>query len=400
MAEYNILTYVFICLFLLPLITGFFKPFSQERVQHSLGSMFDNIEFLVGFVLSFYFAKCIFFEKRPGIFSKIYELIPQTVKAFLYGKDVLTYIIVVPVILLFILIVLRLVTVPLYSRLVIPLAKGIYSKTSNMKGIWRRAISALWQLPKALYITLIFALIINFYSYYFYSPTLSKWMNESNTYQFIYNNAISPVLSSNIAKRIPVIVNDSFRNAFGKVVPAQRDTIARQIGDNLVKELNIKVIEYFNGVTLDEAVKSTQEIDEAAKKITARETTSKAKAYSLYKWVSRNIEYNFEKAEQISENPRGIQSGAIVAYETRKGICFDYSCLYVAMCRAVGLRVRMVTGLAYSGMAWGDHAWNQVFITEEDRWVDVDTTFGSIANYFDKADFDVDHRYVEVQGEW
>ncbi|HBQ86719.1 MAG TPA: transglutaminase, partial [Syntrophomonas sp.] len=87
-------------------------------------------------------------------------------------------------------------------------------------------------------------------------------------------------------------------------------------------------------------------------------------------------------------------------FNTRKGICFDYSCLYISMCRAAGLKVRLITGVAYSGTAWGDHAWNQVYSTEEGRWINVDTTFGSNGYYFDKPDFIADHRYPVVQGEW
>jgi hypothetical protein len=60
----------------------------------------------------------------------------------------------------------------------------------------------------------------------------------------------------------------------------------------------------------------------------------------------------------------------------------------------------MVTGLGYNGLMWGDHAWNQVFYNEESRWINVDPTFGVNANYFDKLDFNVDHKYADVQGEW
>ena len=400
MTDYNLLTLALILLFSLPIIIGLFKPFSRERVQFSIGSLFDNIEFLTGLILSIYFTKRIFFENSQGVFKTIYEWIPETARGFLYGKDVLTYIIGVPLLLFFILVILRILTGPLYKIVVVPMSKWIYVKVREMKAGYKRIVSALWQLPKAVYLPLIFALLLNFYSYYFHTPILSKWMNESQPYQFIYQNVLSPVLNSNIAKRIPVLVNDSFRNALGEVIPSDSGVIARQIGNKLTEELNIKVIEYFNGVTLDQAVKSNEEIDKTAQEITAEEESSKEKAFALYEWVSGNLEYDFEKAEKISKDPRGIESGAVVAFNKGKGICFDFSSLYIAMCRAVGLKVRMITGLAYSGLSWGDHAWNQVFIPEENRWIDVDTTFGSIAKYFDKNDFDVDHKYAQVQGEW
>ena len=116
--------------------------------------------------------------------------------------------------------------------------------------------------------------------------------------------------------------------------------------------------------------------------------------------MSRNIKYEYDKAVKISRDPSGVSSGSIVAFETRKGICFDYACLYVSMCKAVGLKVRLVTGLAYNGVIWGYHAWNQVYSAEEKRWINVDPTFGAYAAYFDKTDFDEDHRYSQIQGEW
>ena len=161
-----------------------------------------------------------------------------------------------------------------------------------------------------------------------------------------------------------------------------------------------RVITYFNGVTLDEAIKSNAQIDETARKVVGSEQNSKKKANLLYKWVSQNIAYDYQKAALINKNTSGISSGSIIAFNTRRGICFDYSSLYISMCRATGLKVRLITGLGYSGVAWGDHAWNQVYSAEEGRWINVDTTFGSNGNYFDKRDFNVDHRYAEVQGEW
>jgi transglutaminase-like putative cysteine protease len=229
---------------------------------------------------------------------------------------------------------------------------------------------------------------------------MAKSLNESQLYQFIYRNGLYPMLNSNVAKQIPVLVNDSFK-AVGTVLPDGVDG-AKLAGD-MAKQLgkgNFKVIEYFNGVTLDEAIQSNDEIDAQARKIVGDETNTKTKAYLLYKWVSSNIKYDYDKARTITSSVKGTSSGSITAFKERKGICFDYSSLYISMCRAVGLKVRLVTGLGYSGISWGDHAWNQVYFEEKDRWINVDTTFGSAANYFDKPDFSVDHKYAEMQGEW
>jgi len=229
-------------------------------------------------------------------------------------------------------------------------------------------------------------------------PVMAKWMSESGPYQMIYQNALHPILNSNIAKQIPVIVNDSFRNLTGGT-EQEGETLVEQIGKRFIGDAVI--IEYFNGVTIDEAIKSTSEIDNTAAEIVGDEESDTKKAYLIYKWVSKNIEYDFEKAENIVHNTWKYKSGSIEAFSTRKGICFDYSCLYISMCRAVGLKVRLITGLGYSGTSWGDHAWNQVWSENEQRWINLDTTFGSSGkNYFDKPDFFVDHRDGKVQGEW
>ena len=160
------------------------------------------------------------------------------------------------------------------------------------------------------------------------------------------------------------------------------------------------VIVYYNGVTLDQGIKSDSTIDAYAKKLCQNETTEQAKAKILYNWVGANISYDYDKADRVFRNDSNIASGAIPAFETRKGICFDYSCLYVAMSRAVGIKVRLITGEGYNGSSWVGHAWNQVFLTGQNNWINVDTTFYHGGNYFDPKQFNIDHRNSDIAGEW
>jgi transglutaminase-like putative cysteine protease len=266
--------------------------------------------------------------------------------------------------------------------------------------VMKRVTGALWKVPKAAVTTVILATAIYFSSYFIYWPSLTHWASSSKEYQLVYNSVLYPALNSSIAKKIPVIVGDEFRKAAaGSVSPDQAKAVDKAI--EKISGGNIKIIHYFNGVTLDEAVKSNAEIDKKAREIVAKAKDEKEKAYLLYKWISKNIDYDYPKAERIASYPTGEKSGSIVAFDTRRGICFDYSSLYVSMCRAVSLKVRFITGLGYSGAAWGDHAWNQVWIDSEQRWIDVDTTFGSSGmNYFGRANFSIDHKDAEMQGEW
>jgi transglutaminase-like putative cysteine protease len=121
----------------------------------------------------------------------------------------------------------------------------------------------------------------------------------------------------------------------------------------------------------------------------------------LYYWVACNISYDHAKAEQIETDAFATDSGAVPAFSEKTGVCFDKACLYVAMCRAVGVKVRLITGHAYNGSDWLDHSWNQIYDDRDSQWVNVDPTFGSRnSSYFDKDDFFSDHADSEIQGEW
>lgn len=403
MFKINVLTVILIAVFTLPLLEGACEQFSRARIKILLGSLINSLAFLLALLLAFYLTRNIFFANDSGVFKQIYNWIPAGIQDFFFGQDVMIYIIVVPFLMILLRAMLGLITSMFNKTWLDSISDGIFRILQSMGSVFRRLMGALLQLPRALFLVFVFGLVINFYAYYFPAPLLSRWMYDSVAYQTINEKAIAPVLNSNIAKKIPVLVNDSFGRAMERVVPEPGQPGGLASVEEQLKQLgkgNIRIIKYFNGVTLDEAIKSSPQIDETARTIVGDQQDSKKKAYLLYKWVSLNMQYDYSKAEQISKDPSGISSGSIIAFNTRKGICFDYSCLYISMCQAVGLKVRLISGLGYSGIAWGDHAWNQVYVPEEDRWINVDTTFGSNGNYFDKADFNVDHRYAEVQGEW
>lgn len=169
------------------------------------------------------------------------------------------------------------------------------------------------------------------------------------------------------------------------------------------KSRNIgKEIIIYNGVTIDEGTKSNNDIDNKAIQLTEGISSEREKARALYEWIGSNIEYDNEKAEVVlddSDRSKMPESGAICAFETRKGICFDKACLYVAMARAVDLKVRLVSGEAYDGEQYVGHAWNQVYLQHENIWINVDSTFYSAGNYFDSNLFN-QHKIENIAGEW
>jgi len=76
----------------------------------------------------------------------------------------------------------------------------------------------------------------------------------------------------------------------------------------------------------------------------------------------------------------GYASAAEVA-ASRQGDCSEHAVLTAAMCRAVGIPARVVTGVAYvddwSGLqGFGGHAWVEAYVGRRTgRWVGLDATF-------------------------
>ncbi|HOM03702.1 MAG TPA: transglutaminase-like domain-containing protein [Acetivibrio sp.] len=142
---------------------------------------------------------------------------------------------------------------------------------------------------------------------------------------------------------------------------------------------------------------NNEQIIALAKKLTKDAKTDREKAQKIYNWVVKNIKYDYEKyLKQVNKNYDNIY-GAVNTLETKKGVCYDYSALVAALGRASGLQVKMVKGNFIGSYGNELHAWNEIYISEEKRWINVDSTFGSTlkTNYFDNKDFNKNHEKLE-----
>ncbi|MNO08918.1 Transglutaminase-like superfamily protein [compost metagenome] len=62
------------------------------------------------------------------------------------------------------------------------------------------------------------------------------------------------------------------------------------------------------------------------------------------------------------------------------------------MARSQGLQVRVVTGQGYDGQGGsGPHAWNEVYITDRQAWIPLDSTWAVSGDWFNPKDFDKTH---------
>ncbi|PIN78586.1 hypothetical protein COY26_00215 [Candidatus Woesearchaeota archaeon CG_4_10_14_0_2_um_filter_33_10] len=93
--------------------------------------------------------------------------------------------------------------------------------------------------------------------------------------------------------------------------------------------------------------------------------------HNIAEWVSKNIEYNIKYGTSTEK--------ASWVLKKRIGTCDEFSSLFIALCRALGIPARYVSGVAYSNIpgleGFGNHAWAEVYFPDY-GWVPFDPTYG------------------------
>jgi len=100
-----------------------------------------------------------------------------------------------------------------------------------------------------------------------------------------------------------------------------------------------------------------------AREIAGADKDAWSVARKLADWTFKNLKW---------KRVDGASAGSTLA--TREADCLEFSELFVAMARSVGLPARIVSGLANSGGSFGGHAWVEVWVGE---WVELDPTWGT-----------------------
>ncbi len=378
----NFITILLVFVFIVPILIGILSPFSGG-LRHTLFSCWRSLELLFVVLASVLLTRLLFSHPENGLWTKLYAAVPPLMDS-VYGQDVGLFLIAALVLLVLLYGAVRLAEPLILRRALIPLFDSAASRYRTMTGAAKRMLGAAALLPKSAALVLVFSMLFHFYIVYANNASLGDYIGQSSVYRMVDGGIVRPVLDSRLAGRTVDFLDSLFENAVRSVSLSRLSSFV-----------------YFNGVSLDDAVASNDALDELACELTAEAAGDRAKAALLYDWVCGSISYDFEKAEALSEESLSVSSGALEAYATGSGVCFDYSCLYISMCRAAGVRVRFVSGTGLSGGVWEAHAWNQIYDPSEDRWINVDTTFGSSgSNYFDRADFELDHTGGIILGEW
>lgn len=388
----NPVTLVLALVFLYPLLKGFLFKFSSSNLKAGIDEINRNVSFVISLVLGIYYGKKIFLQHETGIYKQIYKIIPDSIVQYMESNSFIVYAVVIPILIFIVYRIIKLIFDLISYATLYPVLDGVEKFLSSKSNFFKRMAGMFVQFPKAVCYVLIVTFILNIMSIFGASDKLNEHLEGSKPYNTICKEIVIPITDSKIAKKLPGIINNSFRIVTKESEP--KETIP---GKSVSKG---RTIVYYNGVTLDQGVKSNAEIDKTAREITAKESNTKEKAKIIYNWIGSNVSYDHDKANKVLNNNFNVESGAIPTFNTGKGICFDYSCLYVAMARANHMKVRLITGEGFNGVSWVSHAWNQVYIPEEGKWINVDTTFYKGGNYFNSKRFELDHRGSQIAGEW
>lgn len=388
----NPVTLVLALVFLYPLLKGFLFKFSSSNLKAGIDEINRNISFIISLVLGIYYGKKIFLQHETGIYKQIYKIIPDSIVQYMESNSFIVYAVLIPILIFIVYRIIKLIFDLISYATLYPVLDGLEKFLSSKSNFFKRMAGMFVQFPKAVCYVLIVTFVLNIMSIFGASDKLNEHLEGSKPYNTICKEIVIPITDSKIAKKLPGIINNSFRIVIKESEP--KETIP---GKSVSKG---RTIVYYNGVTLDEGVKSNAEIDKTAREITAKESDTKGKAKIIYNWIGSNVSYDHDKANKVLNNDFNVESGAIPTFNTGKGICFDYSCLYVAMARANNIKVRLITGEGFNGVSWVSHAWNQVYIPEEGKWINVDTTFYKGGNYFNSKRFELDHRGSQIAGEW
>ena len=381
----NTMDIILMLIFVFPIIKGFLFKFSSKDLKNDIEDAGSYIAFIIGSILGVYITKRVFVWHDEGVYNKIYSSIPKSIIEIIENKPIFIYVVCMPLI-IFIIYKLSELVIGLINKLTFyPILDVVEAFVKEKSSTIKRLLGLIFQFPKSICYILLATFVLNIFALLGLSDNYNKKLEDSKIYSLLSEEVVSPIANSTFAKELPNIINNSFK------IVVENDS------DEPTSSFR-RTIVYYNGITLDEGLKSNEELDEFSKELVEDYSTTREKAKAIYNWVGKNIEYDYDKVDKILNNNFSVESGAINTFYTRKGICFDYSCLYAAMCKANGIKVRVITGEGFNGSSWVNHAWNEVYIEEEGAWINVDTTFYNGGNYFDSSVFKLDHRGDKVAG--
>ncbi|KAB2950840.1 transglutaminase domain-containing protein [Heliorestis acidaminivorans] len=147
----------------------------------------------------------------------------------------------------------------------------------------------------------------------------------------------------------------------------------------------------------------TKEINDLAISITEGLSNDAEKSKAIHDWVASNISYDVHT--YFSGNLKDHSYSALETLNRGTSICAGYANLNAALHKAVGIPVKVVSGVArgygLQDKEWheidlnqSNHAWNEVYI--DGRWVVQDPTWNAGYVTMDgEFVFSLNHKYYD-----
>lgn len=390
--NFNLVDIIIVCSFILPLVVAYKRKFNIIRIKNSIEELGGYISFFLALYLSFIAIKKI------DIIERMFSIVVVEFNNIISNFNISPQVIIIFIVLALTLVIYFIVKIILkiFSFIIInPILRWLKKAESRRGKGFGKVAALIINIPKSLFYMAVIALVMVILgSNGFLGEKMEGMTLASKAYEVVNSNKYYAALNKEYEA-----FHDEYKDVISKNIDSTVESNKEPKSEKVV-ESNRNVINLYNGVTLEQGIKSNEAINKKVKELTKNAKSSREKAKRIYTWISENINYDDNKAENISEKTSEYKSGAIEAFETRKGICFDYSCLYVAMAREAGLKVRIVTGEGFNGKEWGPHSWNEVYLPEKNQWITVDPTFGKAGNYFDSKKNSESHRDGKIVGEW
>lgn len=138
------------------------------------------------------------------------------------------------------------------------------------------------------------------------------------------------------------------------------------------------------------------EATELASELTEGIENDWEKVQAIHQFIIEHITYDYDKAATVSY---GYLPDNAATLEKGNGICYDYSSLMASMLRSLDIPTKLVMGRSKAKDVY--HAWNEVYDTERDQWVLIDSTYDaswyqhgfSVEMERDQADYVIEKVY-------
>jgi hypothetical protein len=128
-----------------------------------------------------------------------------------------------------------------------------------------------------------------------------------------------------------------------------------------VTDFDRESAEYLRFTRSEEWIEITDEVAAAARSAVGEETNPYLAARRIFDWVIREMSYEYPDIED---------RGAAKSIVRRKGDCGEFSAVFAAMCRSIGVPARTVTCNWFTGSG---HQWAE-FLCPPYGWIPVDTS--------------------------